>query len=108
MSASKTDFYQGITLLLMEISKTYTNLLERVEAIEEKTSEVKKIKEEFSVISEQQQIVLKNLQTISLLQQDIVKHFVEQHKDIEALYLALGLKRELSYYSFNSNDETEH
>ena len=33
---------------------------------------------------------------------------VAQHEEVQALYLALGLKKDLSYYSFNLNDEKEH
>ena len=33
---------------------------------------------------------------------------VKQHSETESLYKALGLKKDLSYYSFNLMNEEEH
>ena len=76
--------------------------------IEERLVETKKIEEQVELFTEQQAILLKNVHSLSLLQQDIAKQIVQQHQDVEALYLALGLKKDLSYYSFNITDAEEH
>ena len=108
MSASKTNFFQGIASLLREMSKTFTALSNRMSKIEERLAETKKIEEQVELFTEQQAILLKNVHSLSLLQQDIAKQIVQQHQDVEALYLALGLKKDLSYYSFNMMDAEEH
>ena len=51
---------------------------------------------------------MKNLHTLSQVQGDIAKQIVQQHEEVQALYLALGLKKDLSYYSFNMMDAEEH
>ena len=42
--------------------------------------------------------MIKNVHSLSTLQQDIAKQIVQQHQDVHNLYIALGLKKELSYY----------
>ena len=108
MSASKTNFFQGIASLLREMSKTFTALSKRLDSIEATLVETKKIEEQVELFTEQQAILIKNVHALSLLQQDIAKQIVQQHEDVEALYLALGLKKDLSYYSFNMMDAEEH
>ena len=63
--------------------------------------ETKKIEEQLILLAEQHSIILKSVHSLSTLQQDIAKQIVKQHQDVEALYLALGLKKDLSYYSFD-------
>ena len=70
--------------------------------------EIQNLEKQFKLIAEQHAIVVKNMHSLSLLQQDIAKQIVQQHQDVEALYLALGLKKDLSYYSFNIMDAEEH
>ena len=108
MSASKTNFFQGIVLLFQEMSKTFTDLSNRVVKLEEKVEETRKIEEQLVLLAEQHSIILKSVHSLSTLQQDIAKQIVKQHQDVEALYLALGLKKDLSYYSFNIMDAEEH
>ncbi len=108
MSASKTNFFQGIASLLKEMSKTFTDLSSRVEKLEEKVDETKKIEEQLILLAEQHSIILKSVHSLSTLQQDIAKQIVKQHQDVEALYLALGLKKDLSYYSFDMTNTEEH
>ena len=79
-----------------------------MEAIETRVAETKKLEETLSLVLEQHQMMVKNLHTVSALQQDIAKQIVQQHEDVQALYLALGLKKDLSYYSFNMMDGEEH
>ena len=108
MSASKTNFFQGIASLFKEMSKTFTDLSNRVVKLEEKVDETKKIEEQLVLLAEQHALILKSVHQLSTLQQDIAKQIVQQHQDVEALYLALGLKKDLSYYSFNITDAEEH
>ena len=70
--------------------------------------EIQNLEKQFKLIAEQHAIVVKNMHSLSLLQQDIAKQIVQQHEEVQALYLALGLKKELSYYSFNISNMEEH
>ena len=70
--------------------------------------EIQNLEKQFKLIAEQHAIVVKNMHSLSLLQQDIAKQMVQQHEEVQALYLALGLKKELSYYSFNISNMEEH
>ena len=108
MSASKTNFFQGIVSLLKEMSKTFTALSNRVEKVEIQVSETKKLEQQLKLIAEQHALMIKNVHSISMLQQDIAKQIVQQHEEVQALYLALGLKKDLSYYSFNITNMEEH
>ena len=108
MSASKTNFFHGIASLFKEMSKTFTDLSNRVVKLEEKADEAKKIEEQLVLLAEQHAVIIKSVHQLSTLQQDIAKQIVKQHQDVEALYLALGLKKDLSYYSFNIMDAEEH
>lgn len=76
--------------------------------MEGRLTEIEKVEEQFSLLIEQQSVILKQVSSLSSLQQDIAKQLVQQHEDVETLYLALGLKKDLSYYSFNLMDEEEH
>ena len=71
-------------------------------------AEIQNLEKQFKLIAEQHAIVVKNMHSLSLLQQDIAKQIVQQHEEVQALYLALGLKKELSYYSFNISNMEEH
>ena len=108
MSASKTNFFHGIASLFKEMSKTFTDLSNRVVKLEEKVDEATKIEEQLVLLAEQHAIIMKSVHQLSTLQQDIAKQIVQQHQDVEALYLALGLKKDLSYYSFNITNAEEH
>lgn len=108
MSASKTNFFQGIVSLLKEMSKTFTALSNRVEKVEIQVSETKKLEQQLKLIAEQHALMIKNVHSLSMLQQDIAKQIVQQHEEVQALYLALGLKKDLSYYSFDISNMEEH
>ena len=108
MSASKTNFFQGIVSLLKEMSKTFTALSNRIENVEKHLVETKKLEEQMQKLVEQHVVILKNINAVSSLQGDIAKQIVQQQEEVQALYLALGLKKDLSYYSFNILDAEEH
>jgi len=43
-----------------------------------------------------------------MLQTDIANQILQQHESVEELYKALGLKKDLSYYSFDLMNQEEH
>ena len=105
MSASKTNFFQGIALLLKEMSKTFTDLSKRVEELE---TQVETMNHQNELLIKQHLELVSNLRSMSNLQGEIAQQVVSQHEETEALYKALGLKKDLSYYSFNLMNEEEH
>ena len=52
--------------------------------------------------------IIKQVKQISLLQADMAKQIINQHEETEQLYKALGLKKDLSYYSYNLHQEEGH
>ena len=108
MSASKTNFFLGIVSLLKEMSKTFTDLSNRVEKTEAQMVEMKKLEAQMVIIAKPHLQLMSNVSKISTLQQDIAKQIVQQHEEVQALYLALGLKKDLSYYSFDISNMEEH
>ena len=52
--------------------------------------------------------IVKQVKQISILQSDIAKQVINQHQETEALLKGLGLKKDLSYYSFNLHNEEGH
>ena len=105
MSASKTNFFQGIASLLKEMSKIFTDLSKRTTQTETK---LELIDQKMENITQQHLDIIKQIKMVSMLQSDIANQVVKQHEDLETLYIALGLKKDLSYYSFNLMDEKEH
>ena len=64
--------------------------------------------EKLAVIIDQHVHVLQQIKMVSNLQSEIASQVVKQHEETESLYKALGLKKDLSYYSFNLMNEEEH
>ena len=69
---------------------------------------VKKNDEEMKILVQQHLELLKQIKLVSSMQTEIANQIVRNHEDTEALYKALGLKKDLSYYSFNMMDAEEH
>ena len=69
---------------------------------------MKKNDEEMKILVQQHLELLKQIKLISSMQTEIANQIVRNHEDTEALYKALGLKKDLSYYSFNMMDGEEH
>ena len=90
MSASKTNFFQGIALLLKEMSKTFIDLSKRVANHEQK---IQKIESEMEIIVRQHLDIIQQIRMVSNLQSEIAQQVVKQHEDTEGLYKALGLKK---------------
>ena len=69
---------------------------------------MKKNDEEMKILVQQHLELLKQIKLVSSMQTEIANQIVRNHEDTEALYKALGLKKDLSYYSFNMMDKEEH
>ena len=82
----------------MNLEKTQLNHADRLQKIEQ-TNEI---------IVKQHLDMIDQLKSISLLQADIAKQIINQHEETDQLYKALGLKKDLSYYSFDISNMEEH
>lgn len=60
------------------------------------------------IIIKQHVDLVKQIKMISMLQTDIANQILQQHESVEELYKALGLKKDLSYYSFDLMNQEEH
>lgn len=69
---------------------------------------MKMMKTQNDLIAKQHLEILASLKSVSTLQSEIAKQVINQHEETEALYKVLGLKKDLSYYSFNIMNEEEH
>ena len=112
MSVSKTSFFQGIVSLLTEMSKTFTGLSKKVDKLEEshekKKSQLEDLELKMETIIKQHIEMINQIRHVTMLQSDIAKQIVNQHEETENLYKALGLKKDLSYYSFNLHKHEGH
>ena len=108
MSASKTNYYQGIVLALKAMWKTCTNLSNKVNKLEEDQKKVELMETKLNLIASQHIEVVANLKAVANMQNEIAQQILLEHEKIEELYKALGLKKDLSYYSYNIMDAQEH
>ena len=108
MSVSKTKFWDGIVLLLKEMSKTFTDLSKRIDRLEETNQKLELLNVQAEIIARQHVDLISQVKQLSQLQAEIANQVVTQHKSMDDLYIALGLKKPLSYYSFNLHNEEEH
>ena len=69
---------------------------------------LKMIKDQQQEIVKQHLTVFQQVKQIGDLQSQIAKQIVQQHEETEQLYKALGLKKDLSYYSYNLHNEEGH
>ena len=59
-------------------------------------------------MTHQKKMIISQLSQITQIQGEIAKQVVNQHESTEALMKGLGLKKDLSYYSFNLHKEEGH
>ena len=52
--------------------------------------------------------LINQIKSISLLQADMAKQIISQHEETDSILKGLGLKKDLSYYSFNLQNEEGH
>ena len=108
MSASKTNYNQGIVLALKTMWKTCTKLSNKVNKLEEDQKKVELMETKLNLIASQHIEVVANLKAVANMQNEIAQQILLEHEKIEELYKALGLKKDLSYYSYNIMDAQEH
>ena len=112
MSVSKTNLVSGIVLALKEMWKICTSLSKKVDKIEDKqeiqAKKIQAIEKSTEIMVKQHLDIIDQVKQISLLQADIAKQILNQHEETDQLYKALGLKKDLSYYSFNLYNEEGH
>ena len=112
MSASKTNFLQEIILALKAMWKTCINLSKKVIRLEAKQAtnleKIEFLELQIEEAIHQQKMIVTQVAQVAQLQTDIAKQVVTQHHETEALMKGLGLKKDLSYYSFNLHQEEGH
>ena len=112
MSASKTNFWQETILALKAMWKTCTNLSKKVFQLEQNQKnnddKIEFLELQIEEMLDQQKIMISQVTQVAGLQTDIAKQVVAQHHETEALMKGLGLKKDLSYYSFNLHQEEGH
>ena len=69
---------------------------------------MKTLDSQAEIIMQQHLEVIVQVKQLSKLQTEIAQQVVVQHEELEQLYIALGLKKPLSYYSYNMPDAQEH
>ena len=83
-----------------------------MEAIERKQILIESRKKEstnqIKVIIEQHIEIVHHLKQLSSVQGDIAQQLLKHHEAIETLHIGLGLKEDLSYYSFDLMNAEEH
>ena len=105
MSVSKTKFFLGIGYLFKEMLKIFTNLSKKTELVELQT---KIVQRKIDNVKMTQDVIASQLLNISRTQSEIAKQVLKQNEQTEYLYQILGLKKDLSHYSFNMMDAEEH
>ena len=63
---------------------------------------------QMEIIVKQHLELIKNVKSITQIQGDIAKQIVNQHEEMEQLLKGLGLKKDLSYYSYNIMEQEGH
>ena len=76
--------------------------------LEEDQKKVELMETKLNLIASQHIEVVANLKAVANMQNEIAQQILLEHEKIEELYKALGLKKDLSYYSYNIMDAQEH
>ena len=112
MTALKTNFLQEIALALKTMWKTCIKLSKRTESLEQKQNRIVKTQKETDIkldeIVRQHIELINQIKSITLLQADMAKQIISQHEETDSILKGLGLKKDLSYYSFNLHNEEGH
>ena len=83
--------------------------MEAVEKIQENHStKLESVNVKMEIIVKQHLELIASVRGITQVQGDIAKQIVNQHEELDQLYKALGLKKDLSYYSYNIMDQEGH
>ena len=112
MSVSKINYYHVIASILKEMLKTFTNLSKKAEKLEAKqkshNEKLKNYDTKLELIVQQHLELVASVKAITQVQGDIAKQILNQHQELDELYKALGLRKDLSYYSYNLMEEEGH
>ena len=112
MSASKTNLWQEITLALKEMLKTCTSLSKKMVQLDQNQAKTKTKLESLELqieeLEHQKKMMITQLSQLAQIQGEIANQVVTQHEETQALMKGLGLKKDLSYYSFNLHQEEGH
>ena len=79
---------------------------EKIQKIHE--SRLESIDLKMELIIKQHLEMVKSIGGMSQVQADIAKQILNQHEEVDQLYKALGLRKDLSYYSYNMLKEKGH
>ena len=64
--------------------------------------------DKLELMIDQHVMIIRQIKSLSILQSEIAQQVVNQHQSLEDLHLVLGLKKDLSYYSFDMMNAEEH
>jgi hypothetical protein len=71
-------------------------------------SRLESIDLKMELIIKQHLEIVKSIRSISQVQADIAKQILNQHEEVDQLYKSLGLRKDLSHYSYNMMKEKGH
>ena len=81
----------------------------KVEKVQKtQVTKIEELETQMVEIARQHLLVMKQVNQLATLQSEIANQVVAQHNETEALMKGLGLKKDLSYYSFNLHQEEGH
>ena len=112
MTALKTNFLQEIASALKTMWKTCIKLSKKMESLDHRQNQIMEAQKETDVkldeVVRQHIELINQIKSISLLQADMAKQIISQHEETDSILKGLGLKKDLSYYSFNLQNEEGH
>ena len=76
--------------------------------LEEEQKKIETMQAKLDLIATQHIEVVTNLKAMADMQNQIAQQILLEHEKIEELYKVLGLKKDLSYYSFDIMNAEEH
>jgi len=79
-----------------------------VNKLEEEQKTVAQMEKKVELIATQHIEMFANLKAMANMQNEIAQQVLLEHEKTEELYKVLGLKKDLSYYSFDMMNAEEH
>ena len=83
---------------MVQLNQSQTKTKTKLESLELQIEE----------LEHQKKMMITQLSQLAQIQGEIANQVVTQHESTEALMKVLGLKKDLSYYSFNLHQEEGH
>ena len=72
------------------------------------TKQIQEIEIKIDEVIKQHLEITKQVKTLSILQTDMAKQIINQYEETDTILKGLGLRKDLSYYSFNLQNEEGH